>query len=89
MRVTAMNEHTHERRAHARHRVFKGGRLAFDDGGVVDCTVRNLSPGGARLDIASAIGLPSRFTLCIDSDHFVRHCHPVWCHDNHIGVAFD
>ena len=63
-----MNEHIIERRTHARHRVFKGGRLAFRDGHAIDCTVRNISPGGARLDVAAAAGLPDHFTLCIDSD---------------------
>jgi PilZ domain len=89
MRVKAMSKEGIERRAHARHRVFKGGRLAFDNGGVVDCTVRNISPGGARLDVTNPAGLPAQFTLHIDSDHFIRHCHPVWRYDNQIGVAFD
>ena len=84
-----MNEHTMERRTHARHRVFKGGRLAFGDGHTIDCTVRNISPGGAQLDVAAAAGLPDHFTLCIDSDHFMRDCHPVWRDDKQIGVAFD
>jgi PilZ domain len=89
MRVTAMSEHMIEQRAHARHRVFKGGRLAFDNGGVVDCTVRNISPSGARIDVTNPVGLPAQFTLHIDREHFTRHCQPVWRHDNQIGVAFD
>lgn len=84
-----MSEHTIERRAYARHRVFKGGRLAFHSGGVVDCTVRNISPGGARIAVTFPVGLPAQFTLHINCDHFTRHCHPVWRHDNQIGVAFD
>jgi len=78
-----------ERRAQARHRVFKGGRLAFYNGGTVDCTVRNMSPTGARLDIASPVGLPESFTLLIMTDHFTRRCHRVWRHETRIGVAFD
>jgi hypothetical protein len=84
-----MSEHMIERRAHGRHRVFKGGRLAFDNGGVVDCTVRNISPGGARIDVTIPVRLPAQFTLHIDCDHFTSHCHRVWRHDNQIGVAFD
>jgi hypothetical protein len=78
-----------EKRTHARHRVLKGGRLAFDDGGGIDCTVRNLSPTGARLDVVSPVGLPEQFTLVIEADHFNRRCHSVWGRDKHIGVAFD
>jgi hypothetical protein len=84
-----MSENLVEKREHARHRVLKGGRLSFDDGGGVDCMVRNLSSTGARLDGVSPIGLPESFTLVIEIDHFRRRCHPVWSHNKRIGVAFD
>jgi PilZ domain len=78
-----------EKRAVPRHRVLKGGTLAFSGGGGVDCTVRNISPNGARVDIANPVGLPEAFTLVIETDHFVRHCHAVWSSERRIGVAFD
>ena len=78
-----------EKRIAPRHRVFKHGMLAFDGGGGVDCMVRNISSMGARLDIASPIGLPEAFTLVIEADHFSRHCHAIWNHDKLLGVAFD
>ncbi len=85
----AMSESFIERRAHVRHRVFKGGRLAFHSGGGVECTVRNISPGGARVDVTNPVPLPKSFMLLIEADQFQRLCHPVWRHDTHIGVAFD
>ena len=84
-----MSENIIEKRAAARHRVLKGGRLAFHDGGGVDCIVRNISPTGARIDVANPVGLPESFTLLIEADHFRQSCHPVWSHDTHVGVAFD
>ncbi len=78
-----------ERRASNRQRVLKGGRLAFDGGGGVDCMVRSLSPTGARVDVSSPMGVPESFTLVIEADHFARHCHQVWSRDKQIGVAFD
>jgi hypothetical protein len=78
-----------EKRAVPRHRVLKGGTLAFSGGGGVDCTVRNISSNGARVDISSPVGLPEAFTLVIETDHFVRHCHAVWSSEQRIGVAFD
>lgn len=78
-----------ERRTAIRHRVFKQGRLAFSGGGGADCTVRSLSEGGARIEIASPVGLPTSFTLVIAADRFLRHCHAVWSADRRIGVAFD
>ena len=84
-----MSENFVERRAHTRHRVFKGGRLAFSSGGSVECTVRNISPAGARVDVTSPMALPEHFTLLIDADHFKRRCHPVWSNDTRVGLAFD
>lgn len=84
-----MSEDFVERRTHVRHRVLKAGRLAFQSGGSFECRVRNLSPAGARLDIAAPMALPEQFTLMIDADHFKQRCRPVWTRDNQIGVAFE
>ena len=78
-----------EKRAAPRHRVLKHGTLAFAGGGGVDCTVRNISSSGARLDIANPIGVPQTFTLVIEADQFMRRCRAVWSHEQRIGVAFD
>jgi len=51
--------------------------------------VRNISQTGARIDIASPVGVPEVFTLVIEVDHFMRRCHAVWSNERHIGVAFD
>ena len=78
-----------EKRTVPRHRVLKRGTLAFSGGGGMDCTVRNISQTGARIDIASPVGVPGVFTLVIEADHFMRHCRAVWSSEQHIGVAFD
>ena len=77
-----------ENRAVPRRRVLKRGSIAFSGGGI-DCTVRNLSSQGAGLDVASPVGLPSSFTLVIETDQFMRRCHPVWSKERRVGVAFD
>jgi hypothetical protein len=77
-----------ERRMTQRHRVLKGGTIAFD-GNDLACTVRNLSANGAALDLAYSVSLPPSFMLLIESNQLVRRCHPVWSSDKRIGVAFD
>jgi hypothetical protein len=89
LRVAAMSETIIERRTQRRHRVLKGGRLSFRDGGGVDCTVRNISPIGAGVDVDNPIDLPESFTLLVESEHLIRHCHAVWHNDRRIGIAFD
>jgi hypothetical protein len=77
-----------ERRGHPRYRVLKRGMLAFGGGGI-DCTVRNLSVSGARVDVASPVGIPDQFHLVIETDQFIRRGYPVWRSERQIGVAFE
>jgi hypothetical protein len=78
-----------EKRTVPRHKVLKRGTLAFGGGGGLDCTVRNISANGARIDIPNPAGLPKAFTLVIETDRFIRRCHAVWSSEQRIGVAFD
>jgi hypothetical protein len=52
-----------EKRATPRQRVLKSGTIEFG-GGVIDCTVRNVSKNGAALDVATPVGIPATFTFC-------------------------
>jgi PilZ domain len=84
-----MHHNTIEKRTVTRQRVLKRGTLAFYSGGGIDCMVRNISSNGARVDLATPVGLPRSFTLVIAADKFLRRCHAVWKNEKHIGVAFD
>jgi hypothetical protein len=75
-------------RAAPRHRVLKAGSIEFN-GGVIDCTVRNISDTGAALQVATPLGVPDTFWLLIPGDHARRHCRVAWRRDRRIGVAFD
>lgn len=56
-----------ERRRFARRKVLKGGRIVFNQGrSTIECQIRDLSAGGARLQVASAFGIPDEFTLAFD-----------------------
>src|ERR1035441_4489389 len=55
-----------ERRQVPRHRTLKAGSIAFNRDGGVDCRVRNLSPAGACLEVASQIGIPDDFVLVVE-----------------------
>jgi hypothetical protein len=83
-----MSENTIEKRAVARQRVLKGATIAFGGRGI-PCTVRNLSPKGAALDVATTISLPSSFTLMIQTNQFIRSCRSIWRNDTRVGVVFD
>ena len=57
------------RRKVQRHRTLKAGSISFNRAGGVDCRVRDLSPAGACLEVASQIGIPDEFVLVVDVDH--------------------
>jgi hypothetical protein len=76
-----------ERRAQPRQRILKAGTIEFD-GGSIDCTIRNMSPTGAALDVASPVGIPREITLNIVSSHERQNCQIVWRKEKRIGVVF-
>jgi hypothetical protein len=75
-----------EHRIAPRHRVLKAGTIEFG-GGAINCMVRNVSAGGAALEVSSPVGIPEHFRLFADGSHLP--CHVVWRKEKRIGVAFD
>src|ERR1700736_5197941 len=64
LRSLAQRGMMEERRATPRQRVFKDGTIEFGGTGV-DCTIRNISPVGAAIDVASPVDIPHEVTLKI------------------------
>ncbi len=78
-----------ERRESHRSRTFRGGKILFNDRrSVLDCTIRNLSPEGACLQVESLIGVPAAFDLLIDGEEAPRPCRLVWQSHDRAGVEF-
>ena len=77
-----------DRRRDQRHRAFKGASISFDRAAGIDCIVRNISDGGAMLEIASPVGIPNDFTLVIKPEYLKRKCRVVWRSAKKIGVRF-
>ena len=77
-----------EKRLFRRQRALKGGRIVFNRAmSTVSCTMRNVSDGGARLEVTSVLGIPEAFDLRLDG-HPSRSCLVVWRKSDAIGVEF-
>jgi zona occludens toxin (predicted ATPase) len=77
-----------ESRKVQRHRTLKGARIVVNDGfSTFQCTVRNLSEAGAKLKVASIIGIPDRFELALDDGQRFK-CEVVWKSETEIGIRF-
>ena len=52
------------KRSSQRQRVLKTGKIIFAGGSFsIDCTIRNISETGARLQVPTTVGIPDKFTL--------------------------
>lgn len=78
-----------ERRGQVRHRVLKGATLNFNRGyGALEAIVRNLSDGGARLDMGETGAVPSAFQIRISGEEGVRRGEVRWRTFHSVGIAF-
>ncbi|MEQ1768421.1 MAG: PilZ domain-containing protein [Devosia sp.] len=77
-----------DNRAAQRRPTLKGGKIVFNHSrSTIDCTVRNLSPRGAKLQVASAIGIPDVFDLVLPNT-LRQPCRVAWRKPKEIGVSF-
>ena len=77
-----------EHRIAQRRTTLKGGQIVFNSGrSTIDCTVRNLSRDGAKLVVASVVGIPETFDLLLPNTHR-QPCKMIWRKTKEIGVEF-
>jgi len=78
-----------ERRQFPRHRTLKSGKIVVQPrASVFDCTVRNLSPKGALLVVASLSRIPETFDLVLETSGEQHPCRVVWRGEDRMGVEF-
>ena len=76
-----------ERRKYARAEIDEPAFVS-SGGSVMRCTVRNISPEGAAIDVDEPAFVPARFRLVMANDSSVRECRVAWIQKNRIGVSF-
>jgi hypothetical protein len=77
------------RRQHPRVPTLKSGQILFNRRlNVVECVVRNMSEGGACLQVEDAGWLPQQFDLTVPIDGLKRACRVAWRSSDKLGVAY-
>jgi hypothetical protein len=62
--------------------------IVYDSGRTrLDCVIRNLSEGGAKLEFATVRGIPQTFDLMV-SGHRPHQCRVAWRALKELGVQF-
>jgi hypothetical protein len=78
-----------ERPRPARKKSFLGGLAVSRDGKfAIDCTIRDLSEGGAKVKIAKGHLVPEHFYLLISSRMMAHEALITWVRGNEFGVKF-
>lgn len=72
------DEGTFSRRATPRLRSLKEAKVVLSDWSVIDCLIRDMSGGGARLQFGAATDLPDEFRLLIMSTNVLIPAARVW-----------
>ena len=80
----------HRERKHPRIRVLKGARLHFKNKlSSIDCMIRDISAGGARLRLNGPVGLPQRFDLMMNCTGDKFPARLVWNKGSEAGICFE
>lgn len=77
-----------ERRSEHRMKVLKQGKIVFADRVTLDCTVRDISSAGARLEFEGPVALPGEFRLCLVSADLTIPATCVWQRRLEAGIRF-
>ena len=78
----------YERRRERRLKVLKAGKIVLSDLVAFDCTIRDISPGGAHLEFDTPISLPAEFNLRIVSADLLIPAATAWQRRLEAGVRF-
>lgn len=78
-----------ERREIFRRTTLKSGQIVFNNlRSTVDCTVRNLTAKGAKLQVISVVGIPDYFELLLNG-HGRKPAKVIWRTTKELGVEFE
>ena len=83
------NDGSNEQRKSPRHKVLKDGKIISSDmASVIDVKIRDVSDGGARVQLPAAIDLPAEFGLLIISQEMLYPAVVKWRTGQLTGIEF-
>jgi hypothetical protein len=77
-----------EQRKFGRRAVFKAAVLLLDSGTRIDCTLLDISDGGAKVRIPNQQIPPVELILEVPGDDLMVRCHVVYTEDRMVGLQF-
>lgn len=83
-----MSDESDQRWHHRRATVLRAQIVLVPGSSAQDCTVTNLSAGGAQLTYAGDVELPSAFVLTVPSLDLRVEAQVIWNREDQYGVTF-
>jgi len=77
-----------ECRKYPRMRVLKSAKIVLGSTSILDCVVRDLTNGGARVQILNAVNLPEAVAITFDAGRTCRPCRVAWRMIDETGLQF-
>jgi hypothetical protein len=78
-----------EKRIATRRKVLKAAKIiTMDMKSVLDCTIRDMSDTGAKLNVEVSSAIPAEFQFYLISDNTLRNAKTIWRRAGQIGVHF-
>ncbi len=78
-----------EKRIAVRRKVLKAVKIiSMDMKTVLDCTIRDMSDTGAKLNVEVSAAIPKEFHFYLMSDNSIRDASLIWRRAGQIGVHF-
>ena len=78
-----------EARRDERVRAFLRARICFNNNAsTIDCTVKNISASGAKIEMSSAVSVPSEFDLDVPQKGRIYRARLMWRDASSLGVQF-
>ena len=78
-----------EARTEERVRAFLRARILFNNNSsTIECTVKNMSAGGAKIELSSALSVPCEFDLDVPQKGRIYRARLMWRDSTSLGVQF-
>ncbi len=79
-----------EQRRSQRQRVLKAEKISYGGGSIViDCTIRNVSATGARLQVPTSVAIPDKFDFFETATGKARQARVMWRKGDVMGIRFE
>jgi len=76
------------KRASERQTVYRFARLVLPDRSVVNCIMKDVSTGGAKIVLEGNIAMPQRVLLKVDQTGQTKRARVAWQNETEVGLQF-